>query len=48
MYGVEVVFFDRRINFETPNKVEKSSAWFGTAWFTHGLNIGRELTFVSL
>ena len=44
-HGVEVIFFDRRINFETPNKVEKSSAWFATAWFTHGLNIGRELTF---
>ena len=43
--GVEVIFFDRRINFETPNKVEKSSAWFATAWFTHGLNIGRELSF---
>lgn len=43
--GVEVIFFPKRINFETPNKVEKSSAWFATAWFTHGLNIGRELTF---
>ena len=45
-YGLEVIFFDKRINFETPNKVEKSSAWFATAWFTHGLNIGKELTFV--
>jgi len=44
-YGVEVIFFDKRINFETPNHVEKSSAWFATAWFTHGLNIGRQLSF---
>jgi len=45
-YGVEVIFFDKRINFETPNKVEKSSSWFATAWFTNGLNIGKELNFV--
>jgi len=47
-YGIEVIFFDRRINFETPNKVAKSSAWFATAWFTWGLNIGKELTFTTL
>lgn len=47
-YGLEVIFFDKRINFETPNKVEKSSSWFATAWFTHGLNIGKEMTFVKL
>lgn len=47
-YGIEVILFDKRINFETPNKIDKSSAWFATAWFTHGLNIGRELTFVGL
>lgn len=43
--GVEVIFFDKRINFETPNQVENSSAWFATAWFTHGLNIGKQLSF---
>jgi len=47
-YGVEVILFDKRINFETPNQIEKSSSWFGTAWFTNGLNIGKELSFVSL
>ena len=46
--GVEVIFFDKRINFETPNKVEKSSAWFATAWFTYGLEIGKEMTFEKL
>lgn len=45
-YGVEVIFFDKRIHFETPNKVENSKSWFSTAWFTWGLNIGKELTFV--
>lgn len=47
-YGIEVIFFDKRINFETPNKVENSSAWFATAWFTHGLNLGNTLNFVEL
>lgn len=45
-YGLEVIFFDRRINFETPNKIAKSSSWFATAWFTNGLNIGRKMKFV--
>jgi len=47
-YGIEVILFDKRINFETPNKVEKSSSWFATAWFTNWFNIGRQLTFVKL
>lgn len=45
-YGLEVIFFDKRINFETPYQVANSSSWFATAWFTHGLNIGKQLTFV--
>lgn len=47
-HGIEVIMFDRRINFETPNKVKNSSSWFATAWFTHGFNIGSELNFVNL
>ena len=47
-YGVEVIFFDKRINFETSTHVGNSSSWFATAWFTHGLNIGKEMTFVKL
>lgn len=46
--GVEVIFFDKRINFETPNQVKNSSAWFATAWFTNGLNIGKQLSFKML
>ena len=44
-YGLEVIFMPKRVNFETPNKVEKSSSWFATAWFTNGLNIGKQMTF---
>lgn len=51
--GVELILPPRRYNFKTPNtgkisgdgKKKKSSAWFYTAWFTHGLKIGRQLTF---
>ena len=43
--GLEVIFFDKRINFETPSGTG-SGSWFATAWFTWGLNIGRQMTFV--
>lgn len=46
-HGVEVILFDRRINFETPSG-KGAGSWFATAWFTHGLKIGRDLTFVKL
>lgn len=46
-HGVEVIFFDKRINFTTPNG-EGSGAWFATAWFTHGFNIGKNLDFVRI
>lgn len=51
MYGVEIIFPPKRINFETPNHEKnvaagkKTSSWFYSAWFTHGLNIGRQLVF---
>lgn len=47
-YGVEIIFFNKRLNFETPNKKENSKSWFSTAWFTYGLGIGKELTFVKM
>jgi len=43
-HGLEVIFFDNRINFETPTG-KRSRSWFATAWFTFGLNIGKEMTF---
>lgn len=42
--GVEIIFLPRRINFETPSG-KQSGSWFMTAWFTHGLNIGQQMTF---
>ena len=46
-YGVQVIFFDKRINFETPSG-KGSGSWFATAWFTWGLNLPKELNFVKL
>lgn len=46
--GIEIIFMDKRINYITPNKVAKSSAHFASAWFTWGLNIGKEMTFAEL
>lgn len=49
--GIEVILPVGRINFETPNHEKnkaigkKSRSWFYTAWFTYGLNIGRQLVF---
>ena len=44
-YGVQVIFFDKRINFETPSG-SGTGAWFATAWFTWGLNLPKDMTFV--
>lgn len=46
-YGVEIILFDKRINFHQPSGKE-SKSWFATAWFTSGLSIGQQLTFVQL
>jgi hypothetical protein len=47
-HGVQVIFFDKRINFKTPTGKEgdESKAWFSTAWFTWGLGLKHELNFV--
>lgn len=48
-YGLEVVMFDKRINFARSGELPGGgAAWFATAWFTNWLGIGRQLTFVSL
>lgn len=49
-YGLQVIFFNRRINFETPTgkNGKNSSSWFATAWFTWGLNLPKDLMFVEL
>lgn len=45
--GVQIIFFNKRINFETPSG-NGSGSWFATAWFTWGLNLPKELNFVEL
>lgn len=47
-YGIEIVIFDKRLNFYTPDGNPSSKSWFSTAWCTHGFNIGKELNFVRL
>jgi len=44
-YGVQVILFDKRINFETPSG-KGSGSWFASAWFCWGLNLPKELNFV--
>jgi len=46
-HGVQIIFFDKRINFETPSG-KGSGSWFATAWFTWGLNLPNDLNFVKL
>lgn len=46
-HGVEIILFDKRINFYVPSGKE-SKSWFATAWFTNWLNVGQALTFTKL
>lgn len=46
-HGLEIILFNKRINFILPD-LDKKSCWFSTAWFTYGLNIGKQLTFVKI
>jgi len=46
-HGIQVIFFDKRINFETPDG-DGPGAWFATAWFTNWLNLPKDLNFVKL
>jgi len=46
VHGVEVIFLNKRINFKMPNMGwSGGGAWFPVAWFTHGLGVGRDMTF---
>ncbi len=45
--GVEMILFDKRINFEAPSG-DGDGSWFASAWFTNGFKIGRQLTFTKL
>lgn len=43
-HGLEVIFLDKRINFQTPSG-RGSGSWFATAWFTWGLHLPSPLFF---
>lgn len=43
-HGIEIILLGGRINFLTPSG-QGGGSWFEVAWFTHGLNIGAQLTF---
>jgi len=45
-YGVQVIMFDKRINFQQKDINHESKSWFSTAWFTWGLGLEKELNFV--
>ena len=46
--GVEIIFTSQRIDFKMPNRGWDSSAWFPVAWYTHGLGVGREITYADV
>ena len=46
-WGVQLIFFNRRINFITPSG-RGSGSWFATAWFTNGLHLENDINFVEV
>jgi hypothetical protein len=43
--GVEIVLFDKRIDYKMPSKGWGGSSQFASAWFTSGFGLGRELNY---
>jgi len=43
-YGISLILFNKRIQFRS----NRTGAWFATAWFTHGLNLPKDLNFFVL
>lgn len=46
--GLQLMLFNKRINFELEKKNKKSNCWFATAWFTYKLNLPKDLFFTKL
>jgi len=46
-YGIQLIIPNKRFNFETPSG-GGSTAWFLTCWYTHGLNLPKDLNFVEI
>lgn len=48
-YGIEIIFFTPRINFEMPNKgYSGHGAQFPTAWFTWRFHLGSQMVFTEI
>lgn len=54
-HGVEIIMPPRRIRFETPNHKARiaegkkpGTGWFYSVWVTHGLGIGKQITFMEI
>ncbi len=45
-HGIQVCLLPKRVNFVPPTEGKKSSAWFATAWFTHGFNLPDDITYL--
>ena len=45
-YGVQVILMNKRVNYM--NHEKGNGCWFASAWFTHGLNLPKDLNFVEL
>jgi hypothetical protein len=45
--GLQLILFNKRINFETPTNKD-SRSWFASAWFTYGLNLPKDIIFKDL
>ncbi len=47
-YGAEFILLDKRVDFFMPNKGYGGSAQFPVMWWTHGLGIGRDISYAKL
>ena len=45
--GMQLGILPARVNFKPPTEGKKSSAWFATAWFTHGFNLPSDITYLN-
>jgi len=48
-HGMELIVLNKRVNFKMPDTGwNGGGAQFPTAWFTYGLNIGRDITYAEI
>ena len=45
--GLQIIILNERLHFETPDN-KQSHCWFASAWFTYGLNLPKDITFVEI